>query len=390
MKILFISHKHPPSMGGMETQNFHLVNELNKNNIVLKLIIQPGQSRVNFFATLSKRLRTILKNNKDLDIIHLNDGLMAFFLHWLPEYTSIPIAITFHGLDLIFPSKFYQKRLRKFLRPHCYFIAVSQFTKIKGIEFGIEKSKIQWIDNGVDHNFGTDQEIKPKATLLAKHTISYDEDSIFLISIGRAVPRKGISWFIDNVMPELDKNVHYIIIGPNNVKGFTRLLLSILPKSWSRFLSTLMGYTTDYHLALRKSKNHNLQNRVHFLGGVPFNELVSAIKASDLMIMPNVRFEGDMEGFGLVILEANICEKYVLGSELEGITSAIHNDKNGTLIQSGNSKDWIEKIRLETKSRDQLKQKGRKAREYVVEKFSWKKMARSYEAFFQEIVEKSQ
>jgi phosphatidylinositol alpha-1,6-mannosyltransferase len=374
-------------MGGMETQNYYLVNGINQNHEVVKIIILPGQSRLQFFSSLKKRVKTILNSESAIKIIHLNDGLMAFMLHWLPDYTELPIVITYHGLDLIFPNKFYQKRLKKYHRSNCYFVAVSTYTREKGIESGIDKNRIICIDNGVDHDFGSNVELIEKKYIFKKYAIPQNENHIYMISIGRAVPRKGFSWVIKHVMPELDNHYQYIIIGPNNVTCLTKLILSILPSSWSRFLSTLMGFTTDYHKAKKEAKKKGIEKRIHFLGGIPFNELVSLLKSSDLMVMPNISFNGDMEGFGLVILEANICEKFVLASDLEGIRSAIHQEKNGIRIANEKADQWIAKIKEICNSKSLLDKKGKEASAYVKQNFSWTKMTKEYELFFEKIIE---
>ncbi|GAH84487.1 unnamed protein product, partial [marine sediment metagenome] len=45
--------------------------------------------------------------------------------------------------------------------------------------------------------------------------------------------------------------------------------------------------------------------------------------ASDLLMMPNIPVEGDIEGLGFVALEANSAALPVVASRLEGITAAV-------------------------------------------------------------------
>jgi phosphatidylinositol alpha-1,6-mannosyltransferase len=186
-------------------------------------------------------------------------------------------------------------------------------------------------------------------------------------------------------MPELNKT-KLLIIGPNNVKGFNRILLNILPKKASVYLATLMGYTTDYHVAQSAIKKNKLSNDVHFLGGIKFNQMVNILRQSNLMIMPNIPFHGDKEGFGLVILEANISGKYVLGANIEGITSAIHDEYNGSLLESKDATEWVNTINRLKENKTELQDKGIKAKQYVLENFGWDKMVFEYEKFFQQIL----
>ncbi len=389
MKILLISHKHPPSLGGMETQSFFIATGLKTKHEVIEIIHKGKESRLTYFRKLKSRVKAILKTNSDIDLIHLNDGLMAFILHWLPSFTTVPIVVTFHGLDLIFPSSFYQSRLKKFTVNNCYAICVSQSTYNEAIKRGFKSQSMTYIDNGVNHEFKN--EIKPEtiSSLSNKYNLNIDKEDILLVSIGRAVPRKGFSWFISHVMPGLPNNYKYLIVGPNNVSPTLKFILSIIPSKLSIFISTLMGFTTDYHVAQQSIIDNNLQNQVYFLNGVPFADLVNILSSSSLMIMPNIPFHGDMEGFGLVVLEANICEKYVAASDIEGITSAIHQNENGELISPQNAYAWHERINVLTSDLKLLDSKGQKAANYVKNNFGWDKMVNEYEAYFKTIYSKS-
>lgn len=385
MKILLISHKHPPSLGGMETQSFHIAKGLKKDHDVTEIIFKGETNRLTYFLALRKKVKKALDEH-NFDLIHLNDGLMAFILSWLPSYTQTPIVVTFHGLDLIFPQEKYQKKLTQYQAPHCYAICVSQSTFEKAKEKGFQTSQLVYIDNGVDHDFAEDIPVEHYNKLAQRYQFPYDEDKDFImVSIGRAVPRKGFSWFIQNVMPKLPDHFKYIVIGPNNVSSFLNTFLKIMPKRLSRFIATLMGFTTDYNEAIKAIESQNLKNRVFFVDKVAFPDLVNLIRGSHLMVMPNIPFEGDMEGFGLVILEANMCEKYVLGANMEGITSAIHNHSNGELIPSQDQAQWVSKILELESDRTRLANLGEQAMNYARNNFGWQKMVKEYIAFFNKI-----
>ncbi|MDR1601380.1 MAG: glycosyltransferase [Tannerella sp.] len=52
----------------------------------------------------------------------------------------------------------------------------------------------------------------------------------------------------------------------------------------------------------------------------------------DAFLMPNIPVEGDMEGFGLVCLEASACGTLVFAADIDGIPDAVRNGKNGFLL----------------------------------------------------------
>lgn len=384
-----VSHKHPPSLGGMETQNYFIAEGLKQSHQLVEVIFKGPESRLTFFRKVKSRVRKVLKDHPDIDLIHLNDGLMAFLLHWLPAYTNKPIITTFHGLDLIFPSSFYQKRLKKFTANHCYSICVSEATKREAIQRGFQINNVIHIDNGVDHDFAKNKSPLSKTEISKNFELPLMSDkSKLLISVGRAVPRKGFSWFIKHVFTKLDQDTHYIIIGPNNVTKGVKRIFKILPKKWARFIATLNGFTTDYRRAQDAIQANGLSKRVKFLDAVPFEGMVKLLLSADLFIMPNKPFAGDMEGFGLVILEANMCNKFVLGSNIEGITSAIHEGENGNLLPPLDQEAWIQKTSQLLADSNALKIMGTQAKEYATQHFGWDKMVDDYIAYFEQINEK--
>ena len=108
---------------------------------------------------------------------------------------------------------------------------------------------------------------------------------------------------------------------------------------------------------------------------------------ADIFIMPNIRSEGDAEGFGLVTLEAAACGLPVLASGIEGITDAVIEGENGWLLPSQDANAWKGKIIQLLSDKKELKAFGKKAQEYTVRNFSWEKMCEGYESVFKKICE---
>ena len=129
MKILFISHKYPPSTGGMEVQSYELISGIEKKHTIVKLVIKPKESQLTFFLTFRKKLNQILTTHKDIDIIHLNDGLMASVYYLLCPRIPIKTIITIHGLEITFPLYIYQKHLVPRLHACNGVICVSEATR---------------------------------------------------------------------------------------------------------------------------------------------------------------------------------------------------------------------------------------------------------------------
>jgi hypothetical protein len=80
MEILFVTHKYPPSIGGMEKQSFELINGMKRYAKVHAIIYDGRESRFRFFLTLRSKIIQACRSHPGISIIHFNDGLIASFL----------------------------------------------------------------------------------------------------------------------------------------------------------------------------------------------------------------------------------------------------------------------------------------------------------------------
>ena len=73
------------------------------------------------------------------------------------------------------------------------------------------------------------------------------------------------------------------------------------------------------------------------LGQVSEALLVTLFQGSDLFVMPNIPVAGDLEGFGVVMLEAGLCGLPIVAAELEGIRDVVREGENGVLVSPGDA-----------------------------------------------------
>lgn len=390
MEILFISHKYPPTIGGMEKQCFELINHAEKENKVHKLVhLSEKESKVSFFRKLRGRVKKILKDNPGIEVIHLNDGLMGLFCLWLKAYTKIPVVLTFHGLDLVFPNGFYQKRIRQKYTQYDGIICVSTATANEAIKRGFDPEKVFVVANGVDKELANFS-FKPVETLhyLRKEFNVDVSDRKIITTLGRPVKRKGFSWFLKNVVPNLPEEVYILMIGPLSGPKKKSLWNFLLPKSLKRRIELLTGGVNDEAEIRELLQSAALRGRVIQTGKLPFNRLLSLLSLSDLFVMPNVKMEGDAEGFGLVALEATLCQTVVLASNLEGIPEAIQDKKNGYLLPSADAAIWQKTITEKLGNTEKLTADAKTFQQFTLDNYGWKKMANEYLEVFEKVMAK--
>lgn len=388
MEILFISHKYPPSIGGMEKQSYELVTCTEKYHKVHKILLNKEEENVVvFFWKLKGRVKKILQENPSIDIIHLNDGLMGYFCFWLQEYTKIPVAITFHGLDIVFPNKWFQNSVVPRFRKFDAFVSVSTATYHECLNRKFDKEKMYVVPNGVDHDL-IDLEVdtgRIKSDFKDKHGIDLDTRHI-IVSLGRPVVRKGFSWFLEHVLPRLDDNVLFVMVGPNAANKPKPLWKKVFPKKWIYQINLFLGLISDDEKIMELIQKSDIKNKVIRTGAIPFDEVMGLLGLADLFVMPNVKVEGDAEGFGLVALEASLRKTPVLASNMEGITEAIKDGKNGYLLPSGNVDAWSEKIKMLLADKKELSVLGNQFSQFTLDTFSWDKMVEGYIGVFEKVI----
>ncbi|HLZ07689.1 MAG TPA: glycosyltransferase family 4 protein, partial [Chloroflexota bacterium] len=130
-----------------------------------------------------------------------------------------------------------------------------------------------------------------------------------------------------------------------------------------------------------------LSGHVRLLGGVSEDTLWDAYRACDLFVMPNVAVPGDMEGFGLVAIEAGLAARFIVASDLEGIRDAVTPMHNGDLIPAGDSDAFARTIVSRLADRPGLDILGSAAQRFVLENFGWTRTIEEYLRIFDSVRE---
>lgn len=345
-RILFISRAYPPVTGGIENQNYELSVWLPKLTETKTIANTRGKKFLPVFLPYCAIKSLFLLKN--YDAILLGDGVLTIIGWFLKLFYKKPTICIVHGLDLTFKNNLYQKLwVNFFVKKMEKLIAVGNETKRVAIEKGIAPEKIVFIPNGVD----ADKFYKPtdKKELEKILNLNISEKKIILTS-GRLAKRKGVAWFCENVMPKLPENIVYVVAGDG----------------------------PDRENIEKAIIKNNLSDRVKMLGFVSNDSRNILFNTCDIFIQPNIKIPGDMEGFGISVIEAASCELPVVASKLEGLKDAIKDNQNGFLIEPYDSQEYAEKISALLADDIYRKQFGKKARKFVIENYSWEKISKKY------------
>lgn len=387
MKILFITHKYPPIIGGMEKQSFELITRTAQSHEVVVHAYKGEDSKLKWFIDLKKSIKSIIKKHPDIQLIHVNDGLMAAATLWLKKYTKIPVIATLHGLDITFPSTIFQNRIVKKMHGLDGAICVSRATTEACLERGFDKSKVFTVLNGVDHDLAEiENEVDFVARVRNETGVNLNGKKI-IMTMGRAVKRKGFSWFLKNVVPGLDEGVVFLMVGPLNTKlGRGEKIVNNLPLGIRTKFQLMFGMATDVSAITEALGDPTTQDKVYHMGKVSFSDLMQYLAVADVFVMPNIKVDGDAEGFGLVALEASLRGTPVIAAGIEGITDAVQNGDNGLLLPSGDASIWINTINALLKDEVELKKMSQSAIDTTLKNYGWDKMVNEYLEVFEKVI----
>jgi len=379
---LFVSHKFPPSTGGMEKQCYELVTGFEKKCKVHRLIYEKKGNKFVFFLLLRRKIEKICINNPGINIIHFNDASIASLCSFMKIRENISYIVTLHGLDVVFPSAIYHKYIFTRLNRFTHFIAVSRATAERAVSIGLGSNKMIVVPNGVDTSVGEEKNTDEFNQWLSEKQIEPAGRKLLLLA-GRAVERKGFSWFAENILPSIKKHFFLIIAGPFRFQPtFRERVFYMFPQNFRRKIMLFFGYASDER-ALRKIVR-NSSDVVH-LGRLSNSEISMLYRNVNAFLMPNIHIDGDMEGFGLVCLEASVRNTLVFASNIDGIPDAIKNEENGWLLPSGDIKAWIDQLNDFAENPTVYEKYQPVFGQFTRDNCNWGKMVDSYYNLFEKL-----
>lgn len=346
IKLLCISRRYYPSLGGMSTFCSSVFPRINKNDFDVTLLVL-GKSQVHLLWFFPYIIFYLLCNAKKYDAIFVGDLLMCLtgnICKKISRRTRSLVAV--HGLDVTYANRLYQWYIRKFANNSFdLYVCNSDATKQLLSERGIDKAVT--VPSGVDKERYKDIK-RDKAAFLKKYGQS--ESKNIVLTAGRLVKRKGVNWFVRNVVPSLPDNVLYLIVGNG----------------------------PDYEVIKQSIREKQLEKKVLIITDASDEELNMCYVNADVFVMPNIRVENDMEGFGLVAIEASLAGNMVIAADVDGISAAVIEGKNGYLVESQNVKSFLEKINevIQEKDNQELR---RTVSKYVGSNYDWSIVTKKYE-----------
>jgi phosphatidylinositol alpha-1,6-mannosyltransferase len=234
--------------------------------------------------------------------------------------------------------------------------SISHFVKDRLIQFGIPEERIGLIFPGTS----PEKYFPAEVPLEFKKNYGLENRKIIL-SVSRLIERKGFDMVIRSVPVLLKKfpNLVYLVVGNGPLR-----------QPWEALVSEL-----------------NLNSSVRFLGRISNEELFYLYNACDIFIMPSREIEekGDVEGFGIVYLEANACGKPVIGGRSGGCGEAILDGQTGILVDPLSVEEVVHAIDRLLSEPALARTLGENGRQRVLKELNWDNYVKK---FLQEILKR--
>lgn len=281
-----------------------------------------------------------------IDVIHcarvIPEGIVGLMLH---RTIGIPYTVWVHGEEVSMYLRYWAKKnlMPEILAEARAVFCNSSFSREKAHTAGARSERLHVVHPCVDHSrfqvpFDT-------SDLRARFGL---EGKTVILSVGRLTRRKGHDHVLQALARLNRKDVVYLVLSDGELEGELHAL----------------------------TKELGLEDTVRFVGPVDSRELPRYYAASDIFVMANRTLpDGDVEGFGLVFLEASASGLPVLAGRSGGVPDAVQDNVSGLLVDGSSVTEITTALERLIDDPELRRRLGRDGRAWAAERFSWDKAA---------------
>jgi len=374
MKILQTPVRFFTAIGGVENHVYYLSEELIKLGHSVKIICadDPSSKINNVFGIEVKRLKSwfkitntnitpwlpieILKSKYDIVHTHMPTPWTSDWSIFLSKLMGKKSVITIHNdMD---KTSFLSKIITEVYLHTVFLLSLSLVDKIIIVNEEWEKSfsntsgilkrfkdKIIFLPNGVDTNI-----FKPLDIPREKNTV------LFVSILDRHHKFKGLNYLLEAIklIKKTIPDIKLIIIGEGELKIKYKNL----------------------------SKELEISENVKFLGEKNQKELVSYYNKASIFILPSI----EIEGFGIVLLEALACKTPIVATDIVGLSNGITKSKSGLIVKKRDKKSLVNAIEYILENKVIAKNMGENGRRLVESKYDWKSISEQVVSIYQGVI----
>ncbi len=345
MKISLITLEYPPQKGGVATYYRGVVETLRAKGYDVS-VIHEGLLFKHFWPRWVRGITVLRKHIavQKPDLVLVGQILPLGTVAWILRKRA-PYAVFLHGMDLLSAMASPRKKwlATRILAEAKYIIVNSDFTGTQLAAYHMPlREKIVRV-------YPCPAPATPPSPEMAdslRRKLGLSGKKI-LFTMARVVQRKG----------------HDMVI-------------RALPKTLARIPETvyiIAGLGAYLETLEKLAHKLGVGHAVRFIGGVSDTERDALFELCDLFLMPARQKGADVEGFGLVFLEAALHGKPSIGGRSGGIPEAVIDGETGVLVNPENA-DEIADAAVQLLTDDTLRAKlGQQAKTRAQNEFTWDK-----------------
>lgn len=343
-KLLLLAENWKPRIGGVERYLEGLTDTLRERGLKVE-VVEPNRKR--FFWPIIKPAWLPLfiflwrkAKRKEFEVLlcgkTLFEGLVGYYLK---KYWGIPYIVFTYGMEIRRWNLEYGKlkKLKRVLHNADKVIYINHVTKKDLKELGVREEQLVKVQPGIE--VGETRRAKREGR------------KKYILSVGRLIPRKGFDTLIE-AFAQLDQT------------KFDDVEL------W------IVGDGPERERLEEIAEQNLVQDSVKFLGTVQDEKLQSLYVGAEIFALTPREMVGDMEGFGIVYLEAAAHGVPAVGTLTGGVPEAVIHDKTGLLVPPNNPKAAAIALMQLLANSDLRRKLGKQAQLRIQEEFTWEKRIR--------------
>ncbi len=265
------------------------------------------------------------------------DSVRLYYAHFMHTPASvtyyasminrIPWSISAHAKD-IWTIEEWEKREKL---DSCEWLVTCTSSNAKHLNSLVDDAnKVSLLYHGLDF-----KRFDENRTAHSARDGSSDSDPVQIISVGRAVDKKGYDFLLD--------------------------ALAALPNDLYWTFSHIGGGELLDKLQ-KQARKLGLENRINWLGALPQTDVLALYRQADLFVLPSrISDNGDRDGLPNVLMEAQSQRLACLSTDISGIPELIVHRHSGWLVPQQNAEALCEALRnliINPQLRNQLAQAG--------------------------------
>jgi phosphatidyl-myo-inositol dimannoside synthase len=328
-RILLVTRNLPPLRGGMERLVHHCYLELARAFDLT--VFGPRGAEAHLEPGTPVRTMTLKPLGRFLaecawqcvarargyapDLVFSGSGLTGLPALVAARRAGVPVVSYLHGLDVVADHPVYRGVFLPALRRCDGFVANSTHTRGLAVAAGIPPGRIRVLNPGVDTTASPDA-----ADVAAFRDAAGADGRPLLLSVGRLTARKGLVEFVRDCLPEIVARVPGV------------LLLAIGGEANDAAAGPAAGMAGRI---VQAAADAGVAGHVRLLGDVPDTTLAAAYRAADVLVFPVIERPRDVEGFGMVAIEAAARGTPTVAYAVGGVPDAVRDGLSGRLVAPG-------------------------------------------------------